>query len=99
MEGSRKTPERTSVNDGDEEIYGDSPRKPLLPPVAGHNAKEVAERTMPMTLQAVSVEGMYERLGTTQKDMEKAFPSVSNYKNNVTEYLNLLSGIVHEYLG
>jgi hypothetical protein len=68
----------------------------LLPPVA---SQEVAERTMPMTLQAVSVEGMYERLGTTQKDMEKAFPSVSRFtKNNVTEYLNLLSGIVHEYL-
>jgi hypothetical protein len=103
MEGSPKTPERTLVNDGDEGIDDSSPLKPLRPPVAGHNAEEVARRTMPTTMQAVSVDKMYEMLGTTKEDMNKAFPPLPkpgaiNDQNNITEYLNRLSDIVHQYL-
>jgi hypothetical protein len=108
MEGARKTPERTPVNDGDEGNDGSSPIKALRPSAATHNAEEVAERTMPTALQEVSVKQMYELLGTTMEDMNKAFPELPRMpppsksvfdENTVTEYLDGLSDIVHKYLG
>jgi len=60
----------------------------------------VAERTMPTTLQAVSVDDMYELLGTTKKDMDEAFPFLPKMpllskfdENIVTKYLDRLSRI------
>jgi hypothetical protein len=107
MEGPRKTPERTPVNDGDEGIDDSSPLKP----VAGHNTEEVAERTMPTTLHEVSLEQMHKLLGTTKAEMDDAFPVLptmattlkelkSSFNENiVTKYLDHLSDMVHKHLG
>lgn len=114
MEGPPKTPEPTPVTMATKENNNDtfltSPMKPLHPPVAGHHARGVAEHTIPPALQRVSEEQMYELLGITEEEMKKAFPNCPTMtvtqklhkkfdENTVTEYLNILSDLVHKYLG
>ena len=77
----------------------------------GTSHEEVAQHTIPMALQGISVDDMWEFLGKTEKDMENAFPRVPTMAATIkgvkrsdkyapyTKYLDHLSGIVHKELG
>jgi len=85
MDKLRKTPERTPVTDIDEGIDTSSPLKPLPQSVAGHNAEELAQRTMPTALKGISAEAMWKLLGKTEEDMQKAFPGLPTMETTVKE--------------
>ena len=114
MDELRKTPERMPVTDVDEGIDTSSPLKVLAQPVAGHNAEELAQRTIPTALEGISAETMWKLLGKTEEDMKKAFPGLPQMETTVkqlkrsdqsdpyklyTVYLNRLSDSIHKKLG
>jgi hypothetical protein len=114
MDELRKTPERMQVANFDDEVDTSSPLKPLARPVAGHNAEEVAQRTMPTALEGISPEAMWGLLGKTEEEVKGAFPGLPTMEATVKElkrseqsdqykrytvYLNHLSEIVRQQLG
>jgi hypothetical protein len=98
---------QSPVIDVDEGIDTSSPLNPLKPAVAGHNAEELAQRTMSTALQDTLVGAMWKLLEKTEEIMDEAFPKLprmpavkgSDSYARYTVYLNGLSDLVHEELG